>query len=236
VQSIVCVSRSQAPAVPPTTMRCLVVIALLFLASTSALEQPAVLGPAGGDASRGETILTAANGNQNSACASPPCGQPTTCASPPCHHVHAPAKPMKPAKVEPSNQACGCMQEPVCGCRQQRTVEPEIRSAPCACIGQANCGCSSSGQVVTAVRDSCGCLQLQVCPCRPKFVAPEVRENHLEPELRENANNNNACGCMQDPVCACRRVQSVTPEIREPRCPCADTQKLECACVGLRSN
>jgi hypothetical protein len=140
---------------------------------------------------------------------------------------------MKPVKVESSSaNACGCMQDPICACRQVQTVEPEIKTPICACAGLPSCGCSSAGQQLTVTQDACGCMHLAVCPCKPTYVQPEVREAHLAPELKDSALPT-SCGCVQDPVCACRKIETVTPEIREPKCACPNTQVLACACSAV---
>jgi len=145
----------------------------------------------------------------------------------------APAKPMHLVKID-APVPCGCMADPVCDCRYQETVTPEIRDVPpCPCIGQVGCGCQN-GFKTSLVSTGCGCLALQVCPCRPKFVEPQIQDSHLEPELVHKSLD--SCACLMEAVCACRRPDHVVPEIREPPCSCADLNAINCACGGLRQN
>jgi len=202
-----------------------VVLALLVSVAFVAAEEDPNKGETflssvpGGNGAAGETLLKpSANQNPTSgpcACGftAPnvcnPCGQAVTTPAPTTPSTNAAGqlvsstgKTLKPVKVESSRQSgpcccscnnCnGCVVATTCGC-QPEFVAPEIREVPtCGCSGQPTCGCDR--QVVNA----CGCCGQATCGCcSPTMVKPELKEAHVQPELKER------CPCYYTRVEPC---------------------------------
>jgi len=220
-----------------------------------------------GNANKGETVMAESSN-----------GAPTECTSETCDKHHSSGsseasgssssgsgssssasggKAMKPVLVaHPHDEQCGCEEqlEQECACRKAKFVAPEIKlpEAACGCLHEEVCGCRGG---VHAHREEgvCGCLHLEVCPCR-ETIAPEQRENTVEPELQEHVFHHDgrdeffqgrherreeeACGCLHEEVCGCKEKKPlwVQPEIKAEPCACEHDLLRDCECSHFRRN
>lgn len=152
-------------------------------------------------------------------------------------------KDMHEVKVERPNP-CACLQMANCPCAAH--VNPEVASLGSNCQSpcqQQSDRCHCPEHVVPEIKEAnenkCCRPDDKAClnPCAPvEHVAPELKETHIVPEVKEKSDEVCPCELVND-KCGCKHEESehVVPEIKEPPCSCVAAQ-TNCACAALKSN
>jgi hypothetical protein len=164
----------------------------------------------GGDATKGQTVMTNSASNAQPAQNNNAQAQNNT-------SNDKKEKDKKFVKVESTSSPCDCCGKPKCGCpcQKEEHVAPEIREEPkCNCCGQSACGC---------------------CPKKVEHVEPELRDNFVKPCTRADGCSS-TIDLKDDKKDDKKKADTKSSSLLEVSCPCAtvapEMRKEPCGCAA----